>query len=158
VRPPEKFNQDDITHFTPLCTSIYDPNTRVLRELRRTPLDLLTLFVLDRPRECVEREPTPPIMGNIYVKIKAETGRERGVYFHPALTHDKVIRGQKSSFLSEIMTTCCVRQDRMQHGTSTVYSESVRLGGVGGVESCWRPCSAGVLHFVSDQIQNLPKC
>jgi hypothetical protein len=30
--------------------------------------------------------------------------------------------------------------------------------GVGGVESCWRPYSAGVLQSVSDQIQNLQNC
>jgi hypothetical protein len=30
--------------------------------------------------------------------------------------------------------------------------------GVRGVESCWRPYSAGVYHSVSDQIQNLQNC
>ena len=42
---------------------------------------------------------------------------------------------------------------------STVYTDSVWLGrGGGGVESCWRPNSAGVKHSVSDQIQNLQNC
>ena len=42
----------------------------------------------------------------------------------------------------------------------TVYTDSVWLwgGGVGGVELCCRPYSAGVLHSVSDQIQNLQNC
>ncbi len=44
-----------------------------------------------------------------------------------------------------------------------VYTDSVWLwwgggGGVGDVELCCRPCSAGVLHSVSDQIQNLQNC
>jgi hypothetical protein len=42
----------------------------------------------------------------------------------------------------------------------TVYTGSVCLGGGkgGGVELCCRPYPAGILHSVSDQIQNLPKC
>ena len=43
----------------------------------------------------------------------------------------------------------------------TLYTDSVWLlggGGGGGVELCFRPYSAGVLHSVSDQIQNLPNC
>jgi hypothetical protein len=35
---------------------------------------------------------------------------------------------------------------------NTVYTDSVWLGGMWGVESCWRPYSAGVFHSVSDQI------
>jgi hypothetical protein len=31
-------------------------------------------------------------------------------------------------------------------------------GGGGGVESCWRPYSTGVLHYECDQIQNLQNC
>ncbi len=40
----------------------------------------------------------------------------------------------------------------------TVHTDSEWLGGVGDVESCWRPYFAGVLHPVSDQIQNLQNC
>jgi hypothetical protein len=41
----------------------------------------------------------------------------------------------------------------------TVYLDSVCLrGGRWGVELCCRPYSAGILHSVSDQIQNLPNC
>jgi hypothetical protein len=40
----------------------------------------------------------------------------------------------------------------------TVYSDCVRLWGVGGVEMYCGPYSAGVLHSVSDQIQNLQNC
>ncbi len=39
----------------------------------------------------------------------------------------------------------------------TVYTDSVRLrGGGSGGELCCRPYSAGILHSVSDQMQNLP--
>ncbi len=30
--------------------------------------------------------------------------------------------------------------------------------GLGGVESCWRPYSEGVLYSISDQIQNIQNC
>ncbi len=41
----------------------------------------------------------------------------------------------------------------------TVYTDSVWVwGGVGGVEMYCGPYSAGVLHSVSDQIQNLRNC
>ncbi len=40
----------------------------------------------------------------------------------------------------------------------TVYKDSVWLLGKGGVNLCCRPYSAGILHSVSDQIQNLPNC
>ncbi len=42
----------------------------------------------------------------------------------------------------------------------TVYTDSVWLwgGGVGGVKMYCGPYSAGVLHSVSDQIQNLQNC
>ncbi len=41
----------------------------------------------------------------------------------------------------------------------TVYTDSVCLGGGGGGgEICFRPYTAGILHSVSDQIQNLPNC
>ncbi len=44
--------------------------------------------------------------------------------------------------------------------TSTVYTDSVWLvgGWWGGVEMYCGPYSAGVLHWVSDQIQNLQNC
>jgi hypothetical protein len=40
------------------------------------------------------------------------------------------------------------------------YTDSVCLRGGrgGGVELCCRPYSAGILHSVSDQIQNLTNC
>ncbi len=41
---------------------------------------------------------------------------------------------------------------------STVYTDSMWLGGGGGDESCWRPYSAGVWHSISDQIQSLQNC
>ncbi len=41
---------------------------------------------------------------------------------------------------------------------SMQYTDSVLLWGVGGVELCWRPYSAGLLHSVSDQIQNPQNC
>ena len=41
----------------------------------------------------------------------------------------------------------------------TVYTDSVCVTrGGGDVELCCGPYSAGVLHSVSDQIQNLPNC
>ncbi len=41
----------------------------------------------------------------------------------------------------------------------SIYTDSVCLwGGWGGVELCCRPYSAGVLHSVSDQFQNLQNC
>ncbi len=40
----------------------------------------------------------------------------------------------------------------------TVYKDSVCLRGRGGGELCCRPYSAGILHSVSDQIQNIPNC
>ncbi len=41
---------------------------------------------------------------------------------------------------------------------NVVYTDSVWLWGGGGVELCCRPYSAGVLHPVSDQVQNLQNC
>jgi hypothetical protein len=38
------------------------------------------------------------------------------------------------------------------------FTDSVRLWGGGGVEMYCGPYSAGVLHSVSDQIQNLQNC
>jgi hypothetical protein len=38
----------------------------------------------------------------------------------------------------------------------TVYTDSVCRGGGGWGELCRRPYSPGILHSVSDQIQNLP--
>jgi hypothetical protein len=41
----------------------------------------------------------------------------------------------------------------------SLYRQCVTCGGVvGGVEMYCRPYSAGVLHWVSDQIQNLQNC
>jgi hypothetical protein len=40
----------------------------------------------------------------------------------------------------------------------TVCTDSVWLGGGGGVELCCRPYSAGVLYSASDQIQNPQNC
>ncbi len=41
---------------------------------------------------------------------------------------------------------------------STALYCTVCNGGGGGIGLCWRPYSAGVLHSVSDQIQNLQNC
>ncbi len=38
------------------------------------------------------------------------------------------------------------------------YIQTVYVWGGGGGWMCWRPYSAGILHSVSDRIQNLPNC
>ncbi len=45
-----------------------------------------------------------------------------------------------------------------QNEMCSIYRQCACGCGVGGVELCCRPYSAGVLHSVSDQIQNLQNC
>jgi hypothetical protein len=47
---------------------------------------------------------------------------------------------------------------RYIHSLVGIFDRRRGGGGGGGVELCSRPYSAGILHSVSDQIQNLPNC
>ncbi len=87
---------------------------------------------------------------------RLEISFTHGWYFRPSLwTVAPMDRGT-------ILAYCCPSTFSLNppppQTKSTVYSDSVWLCvcvGGGGVELCFRPYSAGVLHSVSDQVPNL---